>query len=92
MSDITVRRPIKLGDEELESALELLCDTLMSQFKAEVTRQGQTIQFSGKGFSGELNAGDGELRGSLRLSALMRPFKRALSREIDQALDRYLAS
>lgn len=92
MSDITVRRPINLRDGDLESALELLCDTLVSQLKADVTREGQTIQFGGKGFSGELSVEDGELTGSLRLSALMRPFKRALSREIDQALDRYLAS
>ena len=74
-----------------EAALERLTAHLGHSLGASVARKEQTVQFDGKGFSGTVTLDDERVVGEVRLRLMMRPLKGVITREIEAALDHYLA-
>ena len=71
--------------------MERLAAHLGDALGASVTRKAQTIQFDGKGFSGNVTLHNERVVGEVRLGFMMRPLQGALTREIEAGLDHYLA-
>ena len=91
MSVIRLSRAHLLNQAAQEAALERLAVHLGDALGASVSREAQTIQFDGKGFSGTVSVDDERVVGEVRLGLLMRPLKGVITREIEAGLDRYLA-
>ena len=71
--------------------MERLAAHLGDALGASVAREAQTIQFDGKGFSGNVTLDNERVVGEVRLGFMMRPLQGALTREIEAGLDHYLA-
>ena len=74
-----------------EAALERLTAHLGHALGASVAREAQTVQFDGKGFSGNVTLDDERVVGEVRLGLMMLPLKGIITREIEAGLDHYLA-
>ena len=91
MSVIHLSRRHQLNQAAQEAALERLAAHLGDALGASVTRKAQTIQFDGKGFSGNVTLHNERVVGEVRLGFMMRSLQRVLTREIEAGLDHYLA-
>jgi len=91
MSVIRLSRCHQLDQADQEAALERLAAHLDDTLGASVSREAQTIQFDGKGFSGTVTLDADRVVGEVRLGLMMRPLKGVITREIEAGLDHYLA-
>ena len=90
MSVIRLSRTHRLDERAQEVALERLSAQLGTLLGAKVERLEHALRFSGTGFSGTVCLDDNRLEGEVQLGILMRPMKRAITREIEAGLSQYL--
>jgi putative polyhydroxyalkanoate system protein len=90
MSVIRLSRSHSLNEHAQEVALERLAAQLGNALGAKVERSERVLRFAGTGFSGTVSLNDSRLEGEVHLGILMRPMKRAITREIEAGLSQYL--
>lgn len=90
MSIIRLSRSHRLDEHAQEVALERLSAQLGTALGAKVERSERVLRFAGTGFSGTVSLYDNRLEGEVHLGMLMRPMKRAITKEIEAGLSRYL--
>ena len=90
MSVIRLSRSHGLNEHAQEVALERLSAQLGTQLGATVERSKRALRFSGTGFSCTVCLDDSRLEGEVHLGLLMRPMKRAITKEIEAGLSQYL--
>jgi putative polyhydroxyalkanoate system protein len=90
MSVIRLSRSHGLNEHAQEVALERLAAQLGNALGAKVERSERVLRFAGTGFSGTVSLNDSRLEGEVHLGILMRPMKRAITREIEAGLSQYL--
>ncbi len=90
MSVIRLSRKHRLDEHSQEVALERLSAQLGTALGAKVERSARVLRFAGAGFSGTVSLDDSRLEGEVRLGIMMRPLKRAITKEIEAGLLQYL--
>ena len=90
MSVIRLSRSHRLNEHAQEVALERLAAQLGTALGAKVERSERELRFAGTGFSGTVSLNDSRLEGEVHLGILMRPMKRAITKEIEAGLLQYL--
>ena len=90
MSVIRLSRSHSLNEHAQEVALERLAAQLGNALGAKVERSERVLRFAGTGFSGTVSLNDSRLEGEVQLGILMRPMKKAITREIEAGLSQYL--
>ena len=83
MSVIRLSRSHRLNEHAQEVALERLAAQLGTALGAKVERSERVLRFAGTGFSGTVSLNDSRLEGEVHLGILMRPMKKAITREIE---------
>jgi len=86
MADIEITRFHCLDDTARASAIEELADFLEG-FASSVDREGDTLSFSGKGFTGTVVLAPDRVTGWVKLGMLAKPFRKQLEAEINRHLD-----
>ena len=87
MSVIRLSRSHGLNEHAQEVALERLAAQLGTALGAKVERSERVLRFAG---TGTVSLNDSRLEGEVHLGILMRPMKRAITREIEAGLSQYL--
>jgi putative polyhydroxyalkanoate system protein len=86
MADIEITRPHWLDKQARESAIAELADFL-ERFASRLDREGDTLSFSGKGFTGTVVVSHDSVTGWVKLGILAKPFRKQLEAEINRHLD-----
>ena len=89
MADIEITRPHCLDKQARESAIAELADFLEG-FASRLDREGDTLSFSGKGFTGTVVVSHDSVTGRVKLGMLAKPFRKQLEAEINRHLDTQL--
>ncbi|MEM1116061.1 MAG: polyhydroxyalkanoic acid system family protein [Bacteroidota bacterium] len=88
MPHILLTRPHDLGLDGARRTAQDVAARLRREFGVTTVSDGDTIHVEGRGVQGRLDAGPEEVRIEATLSLAARPFRRALTREIERELDR----
>jgi len=91
MADIDIKRCHKLSRTAREAAVNELI-AFLDGFASSVSREGSTLSFSGKGFTGTVMVSDDEVTGHVTLGLLAKPFRKQLEAEINRHLDTRLSA
>jgi putative polyhydroxyalkanoate system protein len=91
MADIDIKRRHKLSRAARETAVNELV-AFLDGFASSVSREGSTLSFSGKGFTGTVMVSDDEVTGYVTLGLLAKPFRKQLEAEINRHLDTRLGA
>ncbi len=86
MSRIKIDREHQLSDQERREALDELAAYLDS-IGAVLSRDGDRLVFSGRGYEGSVVVAPGVARGTIKLGLLARPFRGQLERAINEQLE-----
>jgi hypothetical protein len=91
MSSIDISREHNLSPGERDAALKDL-SAYLRELGASVRQTDGELQFTGRGFEGEVKIQPGRAEGHIKLGLLARPFKRQLESEINRHLDARLGA
>jgi putative polyhydroxyalkanoate system protein len=90
MSRIEINREHQLSDQERQEALDDLAAYLAS-IGAKLSREGDRLAFSGRGYEGSVVMTSHTARGTVKLGLLARPFQSQLEKAIHQHLEARLS-
>ena len=92
MADISLSRRHALGLEGARRAADGVAQRLSSEYGVRSAWDGDVLAVRGRGVTGELRVSERDVFVSARLGAFARAFRGALTREIEQELDRTIGT
>ncbi|MBD2837340.1 polyhydroxyalkanoic acid system family protein [Pseudomonas sp. JM0905a] len=91
MSRIHVERPHALGLEAVREKAEKLAQRLAREYDVRYQWRGDTLEFKRSGADGSIEVSDARVRVEVKLGLLLSAMSGSIKREIERALDEYLA-
>ncbi|BAU77000.1 polyhydroxyalkanoic acid system family protein [Metapseudomonas furukawaii] len=91
MARIHVERPHHLGREAVREKAEKLAERLAREYDVRYQWRGDTLEFKRSGADGEIEVNDAKVRVEVKLGLLLSAMSGSIKREIEKALDEYLA-
>ena len=91
MSRIHVERPHALGREAVREKAEKLAQRLAREYDVRYQWRGDTLEFKRSGADGSIEVSDAKVRVEVKLGLLLSAMSGSIKREIERALDEYLA-
>ncbi|AYF89685.1 polyhydroxyalkanoic acid system family protein [Pseudomonas sp. JS3066] len=91
MSRIQVERSHALGREAVRDKAEKLAERLAREYDVRYQWRGDTLEFKRSGADGQIEVSASKVRVEVKLGLLLSAMSGSIKREIEKALDEYLA-
>jgi putative polyhydroxyalkanoate system protein len=91
MADIELQRDHALGLKKAKAAAQKIADEMQETFDMESQWEGNTLNFSRSGVSGQLSVTKNSVQMSAKLGFLLAAFKPKIQAQIEKNFDQYFS-
>lgn len=91
MARINVERSHHLGRSAVRAKAEQLAERLAREYDVRYQWRGDTLEFKRSGADGQIEVSDDKVNVEVKLGLLLSAMSGSIKREIEKALDEYLA-
>ncbi|BCD85187.1 hypothetical protein PSm6_15940 [Pseudomonas solani] len=91
MARINVERSHNLGRSAVRAKAEQLAERLAREYDVRYQWRGDTLEFKRSGADGQIEVSDDKVNVEVKLGLLLSAMSGSIKREIEKALDEYLA-